>query len=587
MARSHLGPWRRLGLITAVALLGASTISGASLARSPGQDRFRPSGDGDAGERAELAELRNLQEMEDQAAEHPVTGAQSLFSRCRFSPFSDGTVTYDPLKPWERDVIVDDTTTTFADGTTCYNPQNEQNIVVNPTNDKNVVTSSNDYRYGSYVCYAYVSDDGGASWDNVMLPGWTAPTGGQGLFAKSYCGGDPVLAFGPDGTLYFAGLVYNFDKFPRTLSGVAVSSSSDGGHTWTAPVMVAYNGTGNFFYDKEWIGVGNDGTVYLTWTKFYQGPLGLGYLKSPIVMASSRNGGKSWSSVKEVSDAAHPYNQGSQVLQAPDGALYVAYEGATPGSGYNEDALIVARSTDGGTHFANAEVARVYDDYDCYPIQEPGGQDRQTLSNMQLRINSYPSMAIDPATGQIVIVWADNRADPACGHGGAKYTGSGTSNQVQMVTSSDGTGWSAVRQLTSGPDKVYPSVGVNNGLIAIGYYTREYATSVGANRECGIMERDTTTGELVPPTDAGRASAVVCLDWALKTSLDDFAGTTRVSSQSSNPYILFSGSFIGDYEGTAVTADGTIYTTWTDFRGNPGVTLPNQDTMVGVIPTAD
>ncbi len=95
--------------------------------------------------------------------------------------------------------------------------------------------------------------------------------------------------------------------------------------------MVSSAATGNFFQDKEWIGVGNDGTVYLTWTRFYQGPRGLGYLKSPIVMASSKNGGKSWSSVKQVSDDAHPYNQGSQVAMAPDGAVYVAYEGSTPG----------------------------------------------------------------------------------------------------------------------------------------------------------------------------------------------------------------------------------------------------------------
>ncbi len=180
-------------------------------------------------------------------------------------------------------------------------------------------------------------------------------------------------------------------------------------------------------------------------------------------------------------------------------------------------------------------------------------------------------------------MWADNKADPACGNGGQVYTGTGTSNQVYLVTSANGTSWSSVRQLTSGVDKVFPSVGANNGVIAVGYYTREYATSVGANRECGIMERDTTTGAFVEPTDAARAAAVVCLDWAVKTNGDNFASTTRVSSQSSNPYILFSGSFIGDYTGTAVAADGTIYTVWTDFRGNPGVTTPNQDTLVGVL----
>jgi len=38
----------------------------------------------------------------------------------------------------------------------------------------------------------------------------------------------------------------------------------------------------------------------------------------------------------------------------------------------------------------------------------------------------------------------------------------------------------------------------------------------------------------------------------------------------------------GDYTGTAVGADAKAVTVWTDFRGNPGTTTPNQDTVVGV-----
>lgn len=584
-SRAVPGWWkRRLVLLSILGLLGASLVFGSAAAAAGGaKDRFRASAsDETGGEAGELAELRDIQGFDERAQANPVTGAQALFSRCRFSPFADGTVTYAALMPWERDVVVEDTAFGFADGTSCFNPQNEQNIVVNPTNDLNIVTSSNDYRY-EFRCYAYVSMDGGDTWTNVKLPGWSGPTGAKGQFVKTGCGGDPVLAFGRDGTLYFAALTYNLDKFPRQMSGVAVSSSKDGGLTWTAPVMVSYNATGNFFYDKEWIAVAPDGTVNLTWTTFYQGPRGLSYIKSPIVMASSRNGGKSWSSTMAVSDPAHPYNQGSQVGSARDGSLYVVYEAATPGSGYTQDAMVVARSTNGGKSFTTTEIARVYDDLDCYPLQQPGGQDRQTLTNEQFRLNSYASLAIDPTTGQIAIVWADNEGSGNCGSGGSTFSGT-TSNQVKLVTSSNGTSWSGVRRLTAGADKVFPSVGANAGVISVGYYTREFATSIGSNRECGITERDTTTGDFVVPEDAARASAVVCLDWAVKTSVDDFASTNRVTSQSSNPYILFSGSFIGDYTGTAVDSEGTTYTVWTDFRGNPGVTTPNQDTLVGVIP---
>jgi len=47
-----------------------------------------------------------------------------------------------------------------------------------------------------------------------------------------------------------------------------------------------------------------------------------------------------------------------------------------------------------------------------------------------------------------------------------------------------------------------------------------------------------------------------------------------------NPYLQFAGSFIGDYTGTAVSADHEALTVWTDDRGNPGVTPPNQDAVV-------
>ena len=89
------------------------------------------------------------------------------------------------------------------------------------------------------------------------------------------------------------------------------------------------------------------------------------------------------------------------------------------------------------------------------------------------------------------------------------------------------------------------------------------------------------TGNVVPPTDPARAHAPVCLDWAVRSSSDNFAGETRVTKQSSNPYTLFAGSFIGDYTGTTVTAAGQGVTVWTDFRGNPGLTPPNQDVIVG------
>ncbi len=567
----------------------APTLCGAALAvlfmanpasgEPGGHNRFRATiPDGAEGE---AGELRTPLEFEEEAADNPQAGAQILFSRCRAAPFFGDTSLYPPLAAPEYDAIVDDTLFYFADGTSCYNPQNEQNIVINPTDSTNVATSANEYRDNVHA--VYYSNDGGQSWGNRFLPGWTRSSAGRGVFGHLDSCGDPVLAYAPDGTLYYAGLVCNFDKFPRTLSGIAVAASRDGGATWSAPTMVDYRAAGNFFADKEWIGVGPDGTVYVTWTRFYQGPQGLGYQRSPILMSSSRNGGKSWSAPKEVSDAAHLYNQGSQVAVAPNGVVYVAYEGADPDTGYNTDQLVVARSDNGGKSFTTKQLARVYDDLDCYPIQLPGGQNRQTLTNEQFRINSYPSMAIDPSSGKIAIVWADNEGSGTCGQGGAAFDGT-TSNQVKLVQSANGKNWSAPAKLTTdAPDKVYPSVGADAGRVVVGYYTRAYSLSPNLDPDCGIMELDTQTLQPVKPIDPQRASAAVCLDWEVRSSDDGFAAPTRVTHQSSNPYTLFAGSFIGDYTGTAVDAAGHAITVWTDFRGDPQVTSPNQDVVVGLL----
>jgi photosystem II stability/assembly factor-like uncharacterized protein len=565
----------RLGIVTALALLGSVLLTAPALAGGGGgKDHFKPSS---AGEGGEAAETLSVAGFESEAAKNPVHGSAALFSQCRFDPLAHAV--YPALAPNEHDVIDHDSLFTFADGVTqCYNPQNEQNIVVNPTNRLNVVTTANDYRLGG-VCVAYVSEDGGATWLDYIIGGWSGVTFAKGQFIKTGCGGDPVLAFAPDGTLYYAGVTFNIDKFPRQMSGVAVSKSPDGGKSWTAPVMVAYNAAGNFFADKPWISVSNDGTLNLTWTKFYQGPKGLGYVRSPIVMSQSKNGGKSWSSVKEVSDPSHPYDQGSQSAMAPDGTLYVTYEGGDPVSGYATDAMMVASSTDGGATFTNHNVARIFDDLDCYPIQEPGGQDRQTLTNEQFRLFLAPMLAIDPTNGRIVLTWTDNEGVGSCGNGGTTFTGT-TSNQVKVLTSTNGSSWTLHRITNSAPDKFFSSVGANDGQIAVAYYTRDYAIADTGNTLCEAKLLDGST-ITVERTDN------VCIDTALKVSTDGgdtWSSQIRISSHSSNPYTLFAGSFIGDYEGTAVDDQGKVYTVWTDNRGNPGTTAPNQDTYVGTIP---
>ncbi|TML24536.1 MAG: exo-alpha-sialidase [Actinobacteria bacterium] len=452
----------------------------------------------------------------------------------------------------------------------CRTPQNETTVAVNPTNFDNIIAGANDYR----VCCdfqglndamggAYASFDGGAHWTNAIVPGLTAATGGQGNFKRVDAAGDPAMAFGPDGTAYYANLVFSRVS---AASGIAVSVSHDGGVTWGQPNMVAYT-EGVFLNDKEFITAGPDGRVVVTWTRFNLGPQQAGYRESPIVMAFSRDGGKTWNRQgTPVSDRAHPFDQGSMPQYAPDGTLYVAYEGASPASGFTQDATVIARSTDDGQTFTNTEVGRVYDDVDCYPTFGS-----QTLTGEHFRLNSYPSFSIDPTNGKLAIAWADDRGAGNCGSGSSSFVGT-TNAKLVLVTSSNGTSFSAPQVISDG-DVVFPGVAANMGKIAVSYYTRAYGAAHNPSL-CNLVTGSGSATEGVPST------IDVCLDYAARTSSNNYGTETRLTTEGSNPYVEFAnGSFIGDYSQIAFGSNGKAHPVWTDFRGNPnsGGTRANQD----------
>jgi hypothetical protein len=472
-------------------------------------------------------------------------GAASSLCRTAF-------VNANPYGPTDNtDLIVGDT---VLRGSPCVSPQNETPVAVNPRNPLNLVAGANDYR----VCcdfqgiqdatgWAYSSSDGGASWTNAQLPGLTAETGGKGIFGKVDSAGDPAIAFGPDGTVYYANIAFSRIS---AASIVAVNVSHDGGLTWSEPRVVTFSDTPTVFNDKDAIAVAPNGNVFVTWTKFNTTARGV-YLSSPIVFSVSRDGGTTWSREMPVSDPSHPFDQGSAPVFDSRGIFYVAYEGATPSSRYAQDATIVARSTDGGATFTNKEIGRVYDDLDCYPLNAVGSQ---TLSGEQFRLNSFPAASLDPTTGQLLIVWADDQGAGSCGNGGTTFSGT-TSNQVKLVTSPDGLTFSAPRRITSGAaDKVFPAVAANVGKSAVSYYTRAYSPDTETCAADGL-----TTG------------SPVCLDAAARVSTDNFASELRLTDASSNPFVQFRGSFIGDYTGIALGSDGIAHPVWTDFRGNPNL----------------
>jgi len=72
-------------------------------------------------------------------------------------------------------------------------------------------------------------------------------------------------------------------------------------------------------------------------------------------------------------------------------------------------------------------------------------------------------------------------------------------------------------------------------------------------------------------------------------------GLRRITTETENPQVQFvatdaagnvlQGVFIGDYSAIAMGIDLVAHPCWTDFRGRPGTTAPNQDVYTQSIPT--
>ena len=462
----------------------------------------------------------------------------------------------------------------------CDSAQNETTIAVNPANPRNLVAGTNDYRVfntregrNDGSGYAYTTFNGGRTWLNIQLPHLTYQTGATGLLSDMDSAGDPAVAFGPHNTAYYANLV--FSRL-NNASGVVVSKSTDGGRTWGEPSIVHTDGvdsSGNglptpYFNDKEWITVDqHTGTVYVTWTSF--GPNG-----SPIQVSSSRDGGNTWSAPVAVNPASAftpggitAYSSGSNPQVNRHGDLFIAYESAVCQTlacdqATDHDAVIIATSHDGGRTFTNQEVAYDYD----FPVNADAAG-RDTLTGENFRINSFPQLTIDPVTDSLYATWADDRNGLYDSTTGASIK---TNGDVFIVSSRNGKHWSGTIDVGTAEDEVYPAIAAYDGKVAVSFYTRTYDPN-------GIgLDMAYVAGDAEDLRELGRHRV------------------HRITTQTANPQIQFlgvglvsgkilQGEFIGDYTAIAMGSDGVFHPCWTDFRGNPGVTAPNQDAYTQAI----
>lgn len=379
----------------------------------------------------------------------------------------------------------------------------------------NVVVGFNDFSLdpdGLISGYSF-STDGGSSFVQRKVP--PVPGGTNG--------GDPVLAIGPSGEVYYAQLA----RLPSPTglrSIIGVSKSTDRGATFTPPVD-ASTSPRDAFPDKPWIEVDRGaasphrGNVYVAWTHIVNGSSVSGPM---IAFSRSTDGGGSFQPALELTEvgpapAPNLFLQGSNIAVAPSGDVYLGF--ADPRGGTAK--LSVVRSTDGGASFGApvkaADVRGVFD----------------VTGGGLVRMHSWPFLAVSPG-GTVHAVYCGRREAP----------GSDAADVFHVRSTDRGATWSAPRRVNDDETdaaQFHPSVAVlPDGTLGTKWFDRRI--------------------------DAANDALTEVL---MAFSADDgvtFSANFRVSDQAWPFFSTYGSSYHGDYDGLAA-GDDSFWLSWSDERG--------------------
>ncbi|MGB7622891.1 MAG: sialidase family protein, partial [Terriglobia bacterium] len=161
------------------------------------------------------------------------------------------------------------------------------------------------------------STDNGTTWHGGFLPNTTVNATPAGSYDRV---SDPSVTYDAAHKLWMISSLAISNTFSSAVGvAVLVSISSDGGLTWNPPVVVA-NANGGFF-DKDWIVCDNTvtssfyGHCYVEWDIASSG--------DQVQMSTSSDGGSTWSAEQGTADNAS--GLGGQPLVQPNGTVVVPF----------------------------------------------------------------------------------------------------------------------------------------------------------------------------------------------------------------------------------------------------------------------
>jgi hypothetical protein len=404
-------------------------------------------------------------------------------------------------------------------GRIALDSETEPMVSVNQSNRSNVVGMWQEDRWtsgGSRNLVLGTSFDAGRTWTNIPLAGVSILAGGE--FQRVT---DPWVDFGLSNRVYAFSLGFD-DTGPD--NGLFVSTSTDGGLTWGAPVPVIIDRQFEFFNDKnalaadDWSSSPNRGNVYLAWDRLIEDPLGqpfVGTYTGPAMFSRSTDGGASFSTPQVLfATGTNKQTLGNVPVVFPNGDVAVLGTYFDNGSlGKNSQSLWIALSKDGGATFSQPRLVM-----DMHSLPVPGLRTGDTV----------PSFAVAP-DGTLYATWQDVRFS------------NGKRSDVLVTSSTDeGKTWSTPVKANDTPagaqDAFTPAIAVDSkGRIGILYYDLRDDTST---KDGAFMTAEWFTAS----TDGGRT-------WSTSrrvTPTFDQAAAAQAG-----------GYFLGDYQ--ALDSAGTSF----------------------------
>jgi hypothetical protein len=537
------------------------------------------------------------------------------------APISPNFVLSSPL---DGDTVAGPAVTVNQD--TAGAPQNETAIAVDPNNPSRLVAGANDYAPRAWSCTVngtpcsalgeaysgtYFSNNGGRTWCcnssdpqhlGTLIPGINYLGGGQ-----YDAGGDPAVAFDSQGNVYYAGLGFDRTAPPNTVAVNKGTFDNSGNLTWSAPTFINPTIVPSTLNDKEWINADANPSspfrdrVYVSWTRYkFNAHYGY-YVQSPIFFVYSTDGGKTFTKPESIVGNVL-YDQGSRLIVASDGTVYVIFNGSTRLAALSSTYIV--KSTDGGVTFGK-------------PVKIADVQFAIPIANAEFRDDSFPAGAAAP-NGDLYVAWTSLMSDV----GGLCPTETNTGCHEAAVYSKStdgGATWSA-------PVPIFPALDASTQA-AVGYPVTQpdgstldapaarrvdtqwpgVAVSPSGRVYMSAYAADTVspwqTCASAPPPPVSRIECDTLGNYIDNARLNyyvtniDSGNVLMVSTHPINTRNGFGGGFIGDYTSLAVGSDNVFHAFWTDTNNKQNVvwfygfefvpTLINQEDVVtasGTIP---